>query len=102
MIAYSLIHKPKLLFLDEPTVGLDAHTRRLMWDLISCLNTDGVTIFLATHYIEEAEALCHRVGIIHEGQLIDLGNPFELRRKIGFFTVVTIVENGNASYKYFH
>ncbi|MGB9853655.1 MAG: ABC transporter ATP-binding protein [Candidatus Bathyarchaeales archaeon] len=101
MIACSLIHKPKLLFLDEPTVGLDAHTRRRMWDLIRRLNADGVTIFLTTHYIEEAEALCHRVGIIHEGQLIALDNPFELRRKIGLFTVVTVIENGNASYKYF-
>jgi ABC-2 type transport system ATP-binding protein len=72
-----------------------------MWDLIRRLNADGVTIFLTTHYIEEAEALCHRVGIIHEGQLIALDNPFELRRKIGLFTVVTVIENGNASYKYF-
>ncbi|MGB9960552.1 MAG: ABC transporter ATP-binding protein [Candidatus Bathyarchaeales archaeon] len=101
MIACSLIHKPKLLFLDEPTVGLDAHTRRRMWDLIRRLNADGVTIFLTTHYIEEAEALCHRVGILHEGQLIALDKPFELRRKIGLFAVVTVIENGNSSYKYF-
>lgn len=101
MIACSLIHKPKLLFLDEPTVGLDAHARRRMWDLIRRLNADGVTIFLTTHYIEEAEALCHRVGIIHQGQLIALDNPFELRQKIGLFTVVTVIENGDTSYKYF-
>lgn len=101
MIACSLIHRPKILFLDEPTVGLDAHTRRRMWDLIRRLNADGVTIFLTTHYIEEAEALCHRVGIIHLGQLIALGNPLELRRKIGLYTVVTATENGNMFYKYF-
>ncbi|MEM3383288.1 MAG: ATP-binding cassette domain-containing protein [Nitrososphaerales archaeon] len=101
MVACSLIHKPKILFLDEPTVGLDAHTRRRMWDLIRRLNADGVTIFLTTHYIEEAEALCHRVGIIHLGQLIALGEPSELRRKMGLYTVVTVVENGNTFYKYF-
>lgn len=101
MIACSLIHKPELLFLDEPTVGLDAHTRRRIWDLIRRLNADGATIFLTTHYIEEAEALCHRVGIIHQGQLIALDNPFELRRKIGLFAVVTVIENGDTSYKYF-
>ncbi|MBC7131390.1 ABC transporter ATP-binding protein [Candidatus Bathyarchaeota archaeon] len=101
MIACALIHQPKILFLDEPTVGLDAHTRRRMWDLIRRLNADGVTIFLTTHYIEEAEALCHRVGIIHEGSLIALGSPMELRQKVGMYTVVTIVENGNSSYRYF-
>lgn len=101
MIACALIHQPKILFLDEPTVGLDAHTRRRMWDLIRRLNADGVTIFLTTHYIEEAEALCHEVGIIHQGSLIALGTPMELRRKVGMYTVVTMAENGNSSYKYF-
>ncbi|MEM2280831.1 MAG: ABC transporter ATP-binding protein [Candidatus Bathyarchaeia archaeon] len=101
MIACSLIHKPKILFLDEPTVGLDAYTRRRMWDLIRRLNADGVTIFLTTHYIEEAEALCHRVGIIHQGSLIALGEPMRLRRKVGMFTVVTTMGNGNSSYRYF-
>ena len=72
MIARSLMHKPKLLFLDEPTVGLDVQTRRRLWDLIRRLNSDGTTIFLTTHYIEEAEALCHRVGIVHQGRLIAL------------------------------
>ncbi len=60
MIARSLKHKPKLLFLDEPTVGLDVQTRRRLWDLIRRLKSDGTTVFLTTHYIEEAEALCDR------------------------------------------
>ncbi|MBS7659938.1 MAG: ABC transporter ATP-binding protein [Candidatus Bathyarchaeia archaeon] len=101
MIACSLIHRPKLLFLDEPTVGLDAHTRRRMWDLIRRLNADGVTIFLTTHYIEEAESLCHRVGIIHQGRLIAVGEPLELRRKVGMYTVVTVKNNGNSHFMYF-
>ena len=73
MIARALIHRPKLLFLDELAVGLDAQTRRRVWDLIRKMNSDGATVFLTTHYIEEAEALCHRVGIIHHGKLIAPG-----------------------------
>jgi ABC-2 type transport system ATP-binding protein len=101
MIACALIHEPRVLFLDEPTAGLDAHARRRMWDLIRRLNADGVTIFLTTHYIEEAEALCHRVGIINGGSLIALGNPMELRSKVGLCTVVTMANNGEVSYHYF-
>ena len=95
MIARSLMHKPSLLFLDEPTVGLDVQMRRRMWDLIRRLNRDGTTIFLTTHYIEEAEALCSRVGIVHQGRLIALGTPAELRQKVGLVTVETLVD-GNS------
>jgi len=101
MIACALIHRPKILFLDEPTVGLDAHSRRRIWDLIRRLNFDGVTIFLTTHYIEEAEALCNRVGVIHEGSLIALGSPMELRRKVGLYTVEIMADDGKLSHKYF-
>ncbi len=101
MIARSLMHKPKLLFLDEPTVGLDVQTRRRLWDLIRRLNSDGTTIFLTTHYIEEAEALCHRVGIVHQGRLIALGNPTELRQKVGLATVETLVDGRFTQYRYF-
>jgi ABC-2 type transport system ATP-binding protein len=101
MIARALMHKPKLLFLDEPTVGLDVQTRRRMWDLIRRLNGNGTTIFLTTHYIEEAEALCHRVGIVNHGQLIALGTPQELRQKIGLTTVEVLEEGKSTAYKYF-
>jgi ABC-2 type transport system ATP-binding protein len=101
MIVSSLMHKPKVLFLDEPTVGLDAQTRRRLWDLIRRLHLDGTTIFLTTHYIEEAEALCQRVGIIHEGRLIDLGKPLELRQRLGLVTVETLVNNKETRYQYF-
>ena len=100
MIARALIHRPKLLFLDEPTVGLDAQTRRRVWDLIRMMNSEGATIFLTTHYIEEAEALCRRVGIVHHGRLISLGAPVQLRRKLGLITVET-EDNGRTHYSYF-
>lgn len=101
MIVRALIHRPKILFLDEPTVGLDAQTRRRLWELIRRLNRDGSTIFLTTHYIEEAEALCQRVGIIHQGHLITLGKPLELRQKLGLFTVETLANNTGTQYHYF-
>ena len=75
MIARALLHEPKILFLDEPTVGLDPQVRRRLWDLIRRLNKDGVTVLLTTHYIEEAEHLCQRVGILDKGQLIALDTP---------------------------
>jgi len=101
MIVSSLMHNPEVLFLDEPTVGLDAQTRRRLWDLIRRLHLDGTTIFLTTHYIEEAEALCQRVGIIHKGRLIDLGKPLELRQRLGSVTVETLVNNKETHYQYF-
>jgi len=100
MIARALLHEPKLIFLDEPTVGLDAQTRRRLWELIRRLNADGATIFLTTHYIEEAEALCHRVGIIHLGKLIALGRPSDLRRRLGAITVETF-SDGRVCYHHF-
>jgi ABC-2 type transport system ATP-binding protein len=101
MIARALIHRPKLLFLDEPTVGLDAQTRRRLWELIRRMNLDGTTVLLTTHYIEEAEALCGRVGIIHQGHLIALGSPLELRQRLGLVTVETLSNNKDTHYIYF-
>jgi ABC-2 type transport system ATP-binding protein len=100
-IACSLIHEPKLLFLDEPTVGLDAQARRRLWDMMRRLNKDGTTIFLTTHYIEEAEVLCDRVGIMHHGQLIDVDEPANLRKKVGSIVVETLIEGKATSYQFF-
>lgn len=101
MIARALIHKPKLLFLDEPTVGLDAQTRRKVWELIRRMNAEGTTVFLTTHYIEEAEALCQRVGVLHHGRIIAIDSPINLRRKLGMIAVEMNL-NGNATqYRYF-
>ena len=101
MIARALIHKPKVLFLDEPTVGLDVQVRRRMWDLIRSLSRNGTTIFLTTHYIEEAEALCQRVGIVHHGHLIALGKPSELRQTVGMVTVEILVDGAFTRYEHF-
>lgn len=100
-IVCALFHKPALLFLDEPTAGLDIQARRLLWDLIRQLNKDGTTIFLTTHYIEEAEALCDRVGIIDEGEIISLGTPKELCGKLGSTAVEYFGDSKKTQYKYF-
>jgi ABC-2 type transport system ATP-binding protein len=80
-IAVALIHKPKVIFLDEPTTGLDVQSSRMIRNLLKQLNKTGVTIFLTTHYIEEADQLCHRVAIINKGKIIALGSPEELKTK---------------------
>lgn len=80
-LVMALIHDPEILFLDEPTVGMDARARRSTWDYIRSLKSEKKTIILTTHYIEEAQALCDRVGIIDYGQLIALGTPAELMQK---------------------
>ncbi len=71
MIARALVHQPRVLILDEPTAGVDIELRRLMWDFLSELNRQGVTIVLTTHYLEEAEQLCRHVGIIDAGRVIE-------------------------------
>ncbi|MCP8306504.1 MAG: ATP-binding cassette domain-containing protein [archaeon] len=101
MIARALLHRPKVLFLDEPTVGLDAQTRRSLWELIRRMNLDSTTIFLTTHYIEEAEALCQRVGIIHQGRLIAFDSPLKLRQRLGLVTIETLSDNKDTHYRYF-
>ncbi|MFW9782490.1 MAG: ABC transporter ATP-binding protein [Candidatus Heimdallarchaeota archaeon] len=77
----ALIHDPMILFLDEPTVGMDARVRRKTWQFIGSLKQVNKTIFLTTHYIEEAEALCDRVAIIDYGELLDIGSPKQLMEK---------------------
>ncbi|MEM2092986.1 MAG: ATP-binding cassette domain-containing protein [Candidatus Bathyarchaeia archaeon] len=74
----ALIHDPQIAFLDEPTVGMDPQSRHVIWDFMTELKSQGKTIFLTTHYMEEAEALCDRIGIIDHGKLIALGSPEEL------------------------
>ncbi len=79
----SIVHDPEIAFLDEPTVAMDPQSRRAVWDFIRSLRDRGKTIILTTHYMEEAEALCDRVGIIDHGRLIALGSPEELRSQHG-------------------
>lgn len=83
-IARGLMHHPKVLFLDEPTLGLDVQTRRHIWDYIKTLNRkEGVTVFLMTHYMEEADYLCNRIAIIDKGRIIALDTPQNLKRLVG-------------------
>lgn len=82
-IARALLHQPQILFLDEPTVGLDPQTRRRLWEIIKGLNQQGMTILLTTHYMEEVEYLCNRIGIMDSGKLIELGTLEELRQRHG-------------------
>jgi ABC-2 type transport system ATP-binding protein len=83
MIAKALSHEPQILFLDEPTAGVDVELRKDMWDMVRALRASGVTIILTTHYIEEAEQMADRIGVINKGELILVENKAELMRKLG-------------------
>jgi ABC-2 type transport system ATP-binding protein len=83
MIAKALSHEPRILFLDEPTAGVDVELRREMWDLVRVLQSSGVTIILTTHYIDEAEEMADRIGVITRGELILVEEKTELMRKLG-------------------
>jgi len=83
LIAKALIHEPRLLFLDEPTASVDVELRQSMWNVVADLKRDGVTIILTTHYIEEAEAIADRVGIINKGELVLMEEKASLMQKFG-------------------
>ena len=83
LIAKALAHEPRVLFLDEPSAGVDVELRREMWKLVSELKSQGVTIILTTHYIEEAEAIADRVGVISKGKLILLEEKKALIKRMG-------------------
>lgn len=80
-LALALMHKPQVLFLDEPTQGLDVHARHLIWGHLRELNKQGMTIFLTTHFMEEAEELCDRIAIMDKGKIVTEGTPAELKKK---------------------
>jgi len=83
-IARGLLHHPRILFLDEPTLGLDAQTRNLLWNYVQKLNEkEGMTIFFTTHYLEEAEAIANRIAIIDHGKLVAMGNADQLKNQTG-------------------
>ncbi len=83
LIAKALSHEPKILFLDEPTAGVDVELRKDMWELVRSLRESGVTVILTTHYIEEAEEIADRIGIINKGELVLVEEKSELMRKLG-------------------
>ena len=91
-IGIGLVHQPRVLFLDEPTTGLDPQTRARMWDEIRLLRDTGTTIFMTTHYLEEADALCDRLAIIDHGRIVAEGTPEDLKRQIAGDVVTVGVE----------
>ena len=93
-IGLGLVHRPPLLFLDEPTTGLDPQSRARLWDEVRRLRDGGTTIFLTTHYLEEADALCNRLAIIDHGKIVAEGTPDELKRQIAG-DVVTLGVSGD-------
>jgi len=87
-MARALIHRPKILILDEPTAGADVELRHYLWGLLKKLNKKGTTIFLTTHYIEEAERLCDRVCILHKGKILEIDNKKKLMKKFSKSQIV--------------
>ena len=94
MIARALVHKPDVLFLDEPTAGLDPQTRVNLWDTLHALHAEGQTILLTTHYMEEAEALCDRVAVVDHGEVLASGTVDDLKQGAGADTVITVRYEG--------
>jgi ABC-2 type transport system ATP-binding protein len=95
MVARSIFHRPAVLFMDEPTAGLDPQSRLALWDILQQLNADGQTILLTTHYMEEADQLCDRVAIMDHGKILALDTPEGLKRSVGVDTIVTIKASGD-------
>lgn len=94
-VATALVCNPKILFLDEPTTGLDPQSRRQLWDIIRVFQRDGGTVLLTTHYMDEAERLCDRLAIVDHGQVIAEGTPADLIDRLGGHHVVEFSVNGN-------
>ncbi len=100
-IASSLVHNPEILFLDEPTTGLDPKARRQMWKLVKEINSKDVTVVLTTHYMEEAEYLCHRVAIMDEGIILKIDEPRQLIEHISDTTQVSFLTDKDLDQKIF-
>ena len=96
MVARAIFHRPAVLFMDEPTAGLDPQSRLALWEILEQLHADGQTILLTTHYMEEADRLCQRVAIMDHGKILALDTPEALKQSVGADTIVTLKVNGDA------
>ena len=97
MVARAVMHRPSILFLDEPTAGLDPQSRIALWDILGELHGDGQTIFLSTHYMEEADQLCSRVAIMDHGRILALDTPAGLKQSVGAGAVVIVKTSGDVA-----
>jgi ABC-2 type transport system ATP-binding protein len=95
MVARALLHRPSVLFLDEPTAGLDPQSRLALWEILGEIQGEGPTIFLSTHYMEEADQLCDRVAIMDRGRILALDTPSGLKASVGADTIVTVSASGD-------
>jgi len=89
-IARAIAHRPSVLFLDEPSAGLDPQSRIAMWDAVRALRSEGITVVLTTHYMEEADVLCDRVAVVDKGKVLALDTPQQLKKTLGAATVVEL------------
>ena len=96
VVAMAMMHSPEVLILDEPTTGLDPQSRRSVWDKVRSLRATGITIVLTTHYMDEADALCDRIGIMDHGKVIALGTPRELKNSLDHETVIEVTVSADA------
>jgi ABC-2 type transport system ATP-binding protein len=97
MVARSIFHRPAVLFMDEPTSGLDPQSRLALWEILGDLNRAGQTIVLMTHYMEEADRLCHRVAIMDHGHVLALDTPAALKETVGADSIVSVKVAGSAA-----
>jgi ABC-2 type transport system ATP-binding protein len=95
MVARAIMHRPQVLFLDEPTAGLDPQSRIALWEILGDLHDDGQTILLTTHYMEEADEFCDRVAIMDHGHILALDTPAQLKASIGAGRIVIVTSNGD-------
>jgi ABC-2 type transport system ATP-binding protein len=95
MVGRAILHRPEVLFLDEPTAGLDPQSRIGLWEIVRDLHRNGQTVLLTTHYMEEADQLCERVAIMDHGRILALDSPEGLKRTVGADTVVTVQTEGD-------
>ncbi len=95
MVARAVLHRPAILFLDEPTAGLDPQSRIGLWEIVESLHENGQTVVLTTHNMDEADQLCDRIGIMDRGKILSLDTPEQLKQSVGADTIVTVTADGD-------
>jgi ABC-2 type transport system ATP-binding protein len=94
-VARALLHRPSVLFLDEPTTGLDPQSRLALWEILGKLHAEGQTILLTTHYMEEADHMCDRLAIMDHGRILAMDTPQNLKQSVGADSIVTVAATGD-------